>query len=100
MTELTATVFDNEAEALNYSTDIIGSLGLEAVIKPARLVQIIYPNQLHQVEKGWVVITPAGNGLSSLQNKAKELEDKAKEKYDSLKEQLAQLESQHGFADE
>jgi hypothetical protein len=100
MTEMNALVFESEEYALDYSRGIIMNLGLEAVIKPARLVQIIYPNQLHQVEKGYLVITPNGKGLQDLESKANELENKAREKYDTLKEQLADLESQHGFADE
>jgi len=100
MTEMNAMVFDDEETALDFSRVTITNLGLESVIKPARLVQIIYPNQLHQVEKGYLVIIPTGKGLEDLEGKAADLENKAREKYDTLKAQLATLESQHGFATE
>ena len=93
MTEMNAMVFDDEETALDFSRGTILNLGLEAVIKPARLVQIIYPNQLHQVEKGYLVVVPTGKGLEDLVNKANELENRAREKYDTLKEQIAQFDS-------
>ena len=95
MTEMNATVFENEDRALVCAAEIIIDCGLEAVINPARLVQVIYPNQLHQVKRAYVVITPAGNGLTVLEEKAMDLQDKARAKYDELQQKLSDLQQQY-----
>ena len=95
MTQMNATVFENEDRALTRATEIINEYGLNAVINPARLVQVIYPNQLHQLEKGYVVITPSGAGLTALEAKAMELQDKARAKYDDLQQKLSDLQQQY-----
>ena len=95
MTEMDAIVFENESRALVCAAEIINEYGLDAVIKPARLVQVIYPNQLHQVERAYVVITPAGAGLRSLEEKAMELQEKARAKYEELQQKLSDLQERY-----
>jgi len=92
---MNATVFENEDRALVCATEIINECGLEAVINPARLIQVIYPNQLHQVKRAYVVITPAGAGLSTLEEKALELQEKARVKYEELQQKLSDLQQQY-----
>jgi|TARA_B100000902_G_scaffold5297_1_gene6890 hypothetical protein len=95
MPQVTASLFNNQNEAMTHANSVIGSLDLQDVLNPKRLVQVVHPNQVHSSETMWLVIEP--QNLEGLVAKRNAIRAEAMQKLAKLEDQVASLRSAHGF---
>tara|TARA_R100000005_G_C4999033_1_gene205697 strand:+ start:1805 stop:2104 length:300 start_codon:yes stop_codon:yes gene_type:complete len=98
MPQVAASLFNDQNEAMTHANSVIGSLDLQDVLNPKRLVQVVHPNQVHNAETMWLVIEP--QNLEGLIAKRNAIRADALQKVAKLEEQLASLRTAHGFLSE
>lgn len=98
MPQVAASLFNDQNEAMTHANSVIGSLDLQDVLNPKRLVQVVHPNQVHSSETMWLVIEP--QNLEGLIAKRNAIRADALQKVTKLEEQLASLRTAHGFLSE
>lgn len=85
-------VFDVSEEATKYAKVVLQNLGIDLVVKPRRIIQVITPNKIHQSISShgalYLVLPPQGDDLNRLQGMCSIERDKVKEKLVEL--QIAQ----------
>ena len=98
MPQVAASLFNDQNEAMTHANSVIGSLDLQDVLNPKRLVQVVHPNQVHNSETMWLVIEP--QNLEGLVAKRNAIRADALQTVAKLEEQLASLRTAHGFLSE
>ena len=58
MPEVTASLYDNENDALSHAASVVSNLDLNDILNPKRLVQVVHPNQVHNSNTMYLVIAP------------------------------------------
>ena len=98
MPEVTASLYDNENDALSHAASVVSNLDLNDIQNPKRLVQVVHPNQVHNSDTMYLVIAPQDTEM--LFSKRDSVRGEALQKVAKLEAQLTALRSSHGFLSE
>lgn len=98
MPEITASLYDNETDALTHAASVVSNLDLNDVLNPKRLVQVVHPNQIHSADTMYLVISPLDT--ESLFAKRDAIRADAMQKVAKLEAQLEAIRNNHGFLTE
>lgn len=85
-------IFLNKDEAINYAKNILRDAGIDLVVKPQRIIQVVTPNKIHESlgNSVFLVIPPRGKDLQRLQDMCSIERNKVVSKIEELR--LAQEE--------
>ena len=95
MTEIAANLDDNENEALSHAASVVTNLDLTDVLNPKRLVQVVHPNQIHNADTMYLVISPQDTEM--LYSKRESVRFEAMQKVAKLEAQLDAIRNSHNF---
>jgi len=86
-------VFLDEDLAHRYAKSVLQSQGIDLVVKPRRIVQVITPNKIHTSlgDAVYLVLPPQGEDLEKLQDMCGAARDKVREKLEALQAQQAKI---------
>ena len=86
-------VFHDAELANSYAKSVLQSLGIDLVVKPRRIVQVITPNKIHQAlgDAVYLVLPPQGDDLDRLQTMCGAARDDVREKLEVLQQQQRKL---------
>jgi len=79
--------------AHRYAKSVLQSQGIDLVVKPRRIVQVITPNKIHTSlgDAVYLVLPPQGEDLEKLQDMCGAARDKVREKLEALQAQQAKI---------
>ena len=94
-------VFQDADLANKYAKSVLQSLGIDLVVKPRRIVQVITPNKIHASlgDAVYLVLPPQGMDLDKLQTMCGAARDKVREKLEALQAQQTKLLEDNSWLD-